>query len=606
MYTETGIKEITPEILKSINIAIGSFADKTLRTLLLVYKDLQSMDEFPKDESDRTLEKIGGFTMFALVGIRDTIKDEVPNAIQLCKTAKIRVRMVTGDNKRTAEAIAKQIKILEPSDIKDDQRIYSCEGTDFDGMVRTIKCKVCKKSISKFNYDLKKKELIKQGVMTDVDKQIDIGCACPIPDIKNRENGTDIEEFKNKFKDTLCVMSRSFPEHKHLLVSMLMECGSVVAVTGDGTNDAPALKKANVGFAMGIAGTEVAKDAAAIILLDDNFASIVVAAKWGRSIYENIRKFIQFQLSVNIVALVLNLLSSAVLQESPLTPIQLLWINLIMDSFASLALATQPPDDELLKRPPYQKNEYIISRKMMKHILGQSIYQVIVLCIILFAGEYFIPEENKSQEVSYIDDTTKVASLHTIYWRRPGTELVRTGRRYDYSGKEYSSEAFKGHAIDEPLLYTRDIFFKVGASRHYTVVFCVFIFMQIFNELNARKINDELNIFQGMGKNPIYLIIWFGTIVITALLIQFAGRVFNCSNGGLKYHQWLICIGFSMVPLVVRLLLKAIPDKACPQIGQKESDPTESKGATILKGSSRVNKSLTYSMNKKGSAKAKH
>lgn len=171
--------------------------------------------------------------------------------------------------------------------------------------------------------------------------------------------------IRNKFK----VMARSRPIDKYTLVKGLKDLGDIVAVTGDGTNDAMALKKANVGFAMQT-GTNVAHNAADILIQDDNFASIVKACSWGRSVYDNIRRFLQFQLTVNVVALATAFCGSVILWESPLAAIQLLWVNLIMDSLASLALATEPPKPELLQRPPYRKREYIINQKMIKHILG--------------------------------------------------------------------------------------------------------------------------------------------------------------------------------------------------------------------------------------------
>lgn len=135
-------------------------------------------------------------------------------------------------------------------------------------------------------------------------------------------------------------MARSSPEDKYILVTGIQDCQGVVAVTGDGTNDAPALTKADVGFSMGITGTDVAKGASDIILLDDNFSSIVVALKYGRNVYDNVRKFLQFQLTVNVVAMFIVFFGSVILKDSPLTAVQMLWVNLIMDTFAALALAT--------------------------------------------------------------------------------------------------------------------------------------------------------------------------------------------------------------------------------------------------------------------------
>lgn len=181
-------------------------------------------------------------------------------------------------------------------------------------------------------------------------------------------------------------MARSSPEDKYTLVTGLKQLGKVVAVTGDGTNDAPALKKADVGFAMGIAGTEVAKDASDIVLLDDNFASIETAILWGRNIYQNVRKFLQFQLTVNVVALFIVFIGSVVLRDPPLTSVQMLWVNLIMDTCGALALATEPPGPELLKQKPYPRNESIVNSVMIRNIFGGAIYQMAVLLVLLFAG----------------------------------------------------------------------------------------------------------------------------------------------------------------------------------------------------------------------------
>ncbi|XP_048442420.1 probable calcium-transporting ATPase 9, plasma membrane-type isoform X2 [Pyrus x bretschneideri] len=211
---------------------------------------------------------------------------------------------------------------------------------------------------------------------------------------KNIDDSSKGPDFRNKSSQEMAeiipklqVMARSLPLDKHTLVKQLRnELREVVAVTGDGTNDAPALHEADIGLAMGIAGTEVAKENADVIIMDDNFTSIVNVARWGRAVYINIQKFVQFQLTVNIAALMLNFVSACVSGSAPLTAVQMLWVNLIMDTLGALALATEPPNEGLMKRPPVGRNVKFITGIMWRNIVGQSIYQIAVLLVLKFCG----------------------------------------------------------------------------------------------------------------------------------------------------------------------------------------------------------------------------
>jgi Ca2+ transporting ATPase len=260
--------------------------------------------------------------------------------------------MVTGDNIDTAKAIAIEAGLVTAEDA--EKEFVCMEGKQFREYVGGLK---------ELPHPTKEGERKKE-------------------EIGNKKAFRDI-------RDKLKVLARSTPEDKYMLVTGLKELNAVVAVTGDGTNDAPALKKADVGFAMGITGTEVAKEASDIILLDDNFASIITAVKWGRNIYTNVRKFLQFQLTVNCVAMFIVFLGGVVVSDPPLTAVQMLWVNLIMDTFAALALATEAPSETILEEPPYSRTELIVTPVMWRNILGHAFFQATFLVIMLFWGDQF-------------------------------------------------------------------------------------------------------------------------------------------------------------------------------------------------------------------------
>ena len=261
----------------------------------------------------RTLAIARDKTLLGIVAISDPLREEVPSAIRQCEQAGIEVKIVTGDTTETALEIARQAGIIESS-----------------STVAPSKCDIV---------------LSMTGV----------------------EFAAMSDEEALKVVGDLKVMSRARPTDKQRLVALLQRRGEVVAVTGDGTNDAPALNRAHVGLSLG-SGTSVAKQASDITLIDDSFHSIAQAVMWGRSLYKNIQRFIFFQLIVNVTALLLVLFGSFVGTELPLTITQILWINLIMDTFAAMALASLPPSREVMQEKPRSKDAFIINKDMMRGI----------------------------------------------------------------------------------------------------------------------------------------------------------------------------------------------------------------------------------------------
>ncbi|OEL33329.1 putative calcium-transporting ATPase 13, plasma membrane-type [Dichanthelium oligosanthes] len=280
-----------------------------------------------KQQVDGEQSKIDdeGLTLLGLVGLKDPCRPEVKAAIEACTKAGVAVKMVTGDNVLTARAIAKECGIISDK----DRNGIVIEGQEFRAM--------------------------------SPEQQLEI-------------------------VDRIRVMARSLPMDKLVLVQRLKQKGHVVAVTGDGTNDAPALKEADVGLSMGIQGTEVAKESSDIVIMNDNFDTVVTATRWGRCVFNNIQKFIQFQLTVNVAALIINFVSALTSGKMPLTTVQLLWVNLIMDTMGALALATDKPTKTLMRRPPIGRTAPLISNAMWRNLAAQAAFQVAVLLALQYRG----------------------------------------------------------------------------------------------------------------------------------------------------------------------------------------------------------------------------
>ena len=291
---------------------LDEWQHKAMRTLAFAFKEIDADLNISQLLSDKN------FTLQALVAITDPIRKDVPAAVKECRRAGIEVKVVTGDTAATALEIGKQIGVFE-----DEAENIGADGD-----------------------------------MTSLDQQMITG--------EQWEVLSD-EEAYERAKD-IRVMSRARPTDKQRLVAMLQKRGDVVAVTGDGTNDAPALHYAHVGLSLG-SGTSVAKEASDMTLLDDSFKSIANAVMWGRSLYRNLQRFLFFQLVVNVVALLLVLGGSVIGTEMPLTVTQILWVNLIMDTFAALALASLPPSHEVMQDKPRKGSDFIITKSMAWGIL---------------------------------------------------------------------------------------------------------------------------------------------------------------------------------------------------------------------------------------------
>ncbi len=368
-----------------------------------------------------------GLVWLGFAAIADPIRAEVPAAMEACRKAGIDVKVVTGDTAATAKEIARQVGLLTPE-----------HGDD--------------------------------GILTGPEFQ-----------------RLDHETAKQKVL-SLKVIARARPMDKMRLVRLLKEQHQVVAVTGDGTNDAPALNYADVGLAMGRTGTAVAKEASDIILLDDSFKSIVNAIMWGRSLYQNIQRFLFFQLTINLSALTIALLGPYLGVAMPLTVMQMLWVNLIMDTFAALALATEPPDWRVMDRPPRHPRAFIITPSMARWMFGTAGAFVVFLLGLL------------------------------LYLRRD--QLLD----YDWAKKND----------------------QVEAMRSLSLFFTIYVLLQFWNLFNARRHGTSRSIFDQCFANGFFWLIAGAILMGQIMITQFGGSTFSTYPLGWLDWLWIVA-GTSVV-----------------------------------------------------------
>ncbi|TVU15854.1 hypothetical protein EJB05_39395 [Eragrostis curvula] len=448
-------QSMTPEKAAEFKKFIEDMAASSLRCVAFAYRQHEMAEVPNEDQRDEWKLPEDNLIMLGIVGIKDPCRPGVRESVGLCTAAGIKVRMVTGDNIQTARAIALECGILSDPNVSEPVII---EGKTF-------------------------------RALSDLER----------------------EEVAGK----ISVMGRSSPNDKLLLVKALRSRGHVVAVTGDGTNDAPALHEADIGLSMGIQGTEVAKESSDIIILDDNFATVVRVVRWGRSVYANIQKFIQFQLTVNVAALIINVVAAVSSGNVPLNAVQLLWVNLIMDTLGALALATEPPTDHLMQRPPVGRREPLITNIMWRNLIIMALFQVSVLLTLNFKGVSLLQLTN--------DD-------------RAHADKVKN-----------------------------------------TFIFNTFVLCQVFNEFNARK-PDELNIFKGILGNHLFIGIIAITVILQALIVEFLGKFASTVRLSWQLWLVSIGLAFFSWPLAFVGKLIPVPDRpfgdffSCCRRGKQASD----------------------------------
>lgn len=431
---------------ETINEQLLGYQQKAMRTLAIAYAIVDDNAEPIKDNQ----LNVDNLIFIGITAIADPVRTEVPDAIRNSISAGISVKIVTGDTPGTAKEIGRQVGLWNDAVDSDENHI---SGPDFAA--------------------LSEEDAAKQALK-------------------------------------LKIMSRARPTDKSRLVRLLQEAGEVVAVTGDGTNDAPALNAAQVGLSMGD-GTSVAKEASDITIMDNSFASITKAVMWGRSLYQNIQRFVLFQLVVNIVACLIVVIGAFTGTQSPLTVTQMLWVNLIMDTFAALAFASLPPSKEVMKNKPRRSTDFILSRKMIIRIFSTG-----VLFMVILFGLMQCFRNNDIQHIS--------------------------------------------HLVEYPGIFFHSMFEFVGSGEftpyELSMFFTIFVFFQIWNLFNAKAFDSGHTAFFNVKGSKVFFAVVIGIILGQYAIVTLGGQMFSVVP--LAWIDWVYIVVLTSAIMIVPLILKLL------------------------------------------------
>lgn len=415
-----------------IDSELLSYQHHAMRTLAFAYKYLSDNEIESIYEGEKM--QVDDLCLLGVCAISDPIRLDVPDAVKACNNAGIKVKIVTGDTSGIAMEIGRKIGLWQEDDTEEENIVT---GKEFSRI--------------------------------------------------------SDEEMLSRL-DSIKIMSRARPSDKERLVKLLQQHGEVVAVTGDGTNDAPALNAAQIGLSMGD-GTSVAKEASDITIIDNSFKSIARAVTWGRSLYHNIQRFILFQMTINVAACLVVLMGALLGTESPLTVTQMLWVNLVMDTFAALALASLPPDSDVMKEKPRSRDAFIINKDMWRKIFGVGLSFVVVLFGFL---QYF-----KHFDVTSFND---------------------------FSLRDYFSSFVNFSHVNKGL-----------SPYELTLFFTIFVFMQFWNIFNAKAYHSEKSAFADLCHSSGFLwtlaLVFIGQILIVTL----GGEMFEVVPLAISDWVWVVC-----------------------------------------------------------------